>query len=123
MLSGIMGEKEKILLADDSEITRHAVKITIEVYEEESGHEVIAEASSVEEVELLLESGVKPTVALIDGRMPNEGDGKKAAALIRSKSPQTKIVSFSTDLQTWGDENWEKGDLIEKDLIKKIDEL
>ena len=55
--------------------------------------------------------------------MPNRGDGEKAAMLIREKSPQTKIISFSTDPQTWGDENWVKGDLISRNLVKKVDEL
>src|SRR3990170_4292555 len=106
-----MGERERILLADDSPLTRYVIKETIEVWGQESGHEIVGEAASEEEVACLLEDGLRPTVAIIDARMPNKGDGERVAALIRKKSPQTKIVSFSTNLQTWGDENWEKGEV------------
>lgn len=104
-------------------VTRQGIKLTFEAFGEESGHEIVGEAGSVEEVAALLEAGLRPTVAIIDANMPKRGDGKRSAALIRQKSPQTKIISFSTDLQTWGDENWVKGDLIGRNLIKKIDEL
>lgn len=118
-----MGERERILLADDSLATRKAIRWTIEVFGEENGHEIVGEAASIEEVARLLESGLRPTVAIIDANMPNRGDGERASALIRQKSPQTKIVSLSTDLQTWGDENWVKGNLTGKKLVGKIDEL
>ena len=118
-----MGERKRILLADDLFVTRHAIKETIETFGEKSGHEVVGEAASIEEVSKFLVSGVKLTVAILDANRPNKGDGERAAALIRQYSPQTKIVSFSTDRQTWGDENWVKGDLSCEKLFEKIDEL
>lgn len=114
-----MGERERILLADDMEVLREGIKATFEVYEE-GGHVVIGEAGSVEEVEALLDSGLKPTLAIVDGNMPNRGDGERAAELIRQRSPETKIISFSSDPQTWGDENWAKGSLRGKKLIDKV---
>ena len=45
-----MGERERILLADDSLVSREGIKLTFEAYGEESGHEIVGEAASIGEV-------------------------------------------------------------------------
>jgi len=64
------------------------------------------QASSVAGVEKLMRGGLKPTVAIIDHKMPIAGDGEKAANIVRKMSPSTVIVSLSgTENVTWGDHN------------------
>lgn len=118
-----MGERERILLADDITVTREGIRMTIEAYSEEHGHKVVGEAASVSQVEEILKGGLRPTLAIIDANMPYRGGGEKAAALIRQVSPETKIVSYSTDLQTWGDVNWKKGELLGRELVEQISKL
>ena len=112
-----MGERERILWADD-----HMFLIDrsgLFEFVEEEGHEVVAKPKSVEEVESVLDSGIKPTLAIVDGNMPSKGDGERAAAIIREKSPETKVVSYSSVAQSWGDQNWHK-DMDLHELIEKI---
>jgi|GEM_PF-4481905 len=98
-------EKERILIADDQPHNIEGYSQSIEIYGQKDGHEVIATATSVGEVKKLLESGVKPTVALVDNRFPFEGYGEKAATIIKKLSPKTVVISFSTDDNlTWGAE-------------------
>ena len=118
-----MGERERILLADDLSFTREGMRETIELFGEEDGHQVVGEASSLAQVEELLKGGLRPTLAIIDANMPNRGDGEKAAAVIRQISPETKIVSHSSQLQTWGDVNWVKGELLARELVEQINKL
>jgi DNA-binding NarL/FixJ family response regulator len=118
-----MGERERILLADDLPVTRQGIKLTFEVFGEEAGHEIVGEAGSVEGVARLLEDGLRPTLALIDANMPGKGDGERAAVLLRQKSPETKIVSFSTDRQTWGDVNWVKGEFTGRELVEQVNKV
>ncbi|OGM29770.1 hypothetical protein A2630_01345 [Candidatus Woesebacteria bacterium RIFCSPHIGHO2_01_FULL_44_10] len=100
-----MGNRERILWADDMIFLHEGALFE---FVEEDGHEIVGKAKSVEEVDQLLDEGINPTVAIVDANMPSKGDGEKAAAIIRERSPETKIVSFSSQRQTWGDENWTK---------------
>ncbi len=99
---------ERVLIADDYANIRELLAETIEIFGEKDGHKVVATASSVEEVEELLKGGLRPSVALVDGNFPDEGDGEEAAKIIRKISPETTVISFSSEVQTWGDENWSK---------------
>lgn len=101
-------KNERILIADDNERVRQMICMIINRFGENDGHKIVGEAASKEEVEALLKKGLKPSVALVDGKFPDYGDGEKAAAIIRKLSPETFIVSLSSDLQNWGDENWVK---------------
>ena len=102
-------KNEKILHADDSFIARDGFKSLIEAYGSEDEHELIGQAASKEEVEQLIEEGLQPTVAFIDNKMPHEGDGEKAAQIIRKLSPETIIISLSADTDvTFGDHNLTK---------------
>ncbi len=112
-----MGEREKILLADDLPFVRDAIAGFLR-----TKHEVVAQAGSIEEVRELLESGKKFSVAIVDGSMPYEGDGEAAAALIRKKYPNVKIISLSANLQKWGDINLSKHDS-PNEVLKAINSL
>lgn len=96
---------ERILHADDMLIARVGFANLIETMEKD-GHKIVGSAASLREVGELLEKGLRPTVAFVDGSFPMRGDGEKAARLIREKSPETIIVSLSSeDDQAWGDYN------------------
>lgn len=112
---------KEVLLADDN-------KTLLDTFVEAvsfGGHRVVGRALSVEEVEDLMErQGLRPNVALVDNRFPKEGDGQRAAGIIRNLSPRTTIVSFSTDEGlSWGDENWSKGYLSLEELNNALAEL
>lgn len=116
-------KKERILIADDDADSRETLESLIEVFGKKDGHKIVGSAGSVEEVEKLMEKSLRPTVALVDNRFPLKGDGEKAAEIIRKLSPETKIVSFSTDSNlSWGDENWPKAVDI-KILIARLTNL
>jgi len=100
---------ERILVADDSSIAREGLQRIMESWGSDDDHQIIGSASSVEEVRNLLEGGLRPSVAIIDHKMPNVGDGERAAKIVRKLSPQTTIVSMSSDDGvTWGDYNLQK---------------
>lgn len=100
-----MGNKEKILIADDTRVAREGLQSLLNAFGPE--HEIIGMAASVKEVEKMVTSGEKPTVALVDNKMPKLGDGEKAAQIIRNNCPGVKIIAHtsSDDLPSWGDEN------------------
>lgn len=115
-------KNERILIADDNVDIRKSLTSVIEAFGDEDGHKVVGEAASKEEVKALLNEGLRPTVAFIDGNFPNYGDGEKAAEMIRKISPETFIISFSLDWQKWGDQSWDKG-MGGKDVIEKLTKL
>lgn len=97
---------EKILHVDDQMVSLDGMRGIMDAWGAKSGHMIVGQATSKSQVEKLLEGGLKPTVALVDNKCPNDGDGEAIAKLIREKSPQTVIVSFSSDEGIhWGDHN------------------
>lgn len=71
----------------------------------------------------MVEGGIRPTVALVDNKFPDYGDGEKAKNIIKKLSPDTIVISFSSnDGLTWGDENWPKL-MPAKELVQKLTEL
>jgi len=102
-------KKELLLVADDSPISLESITRGIALFGKGDGHQVIGAAHSVEEVETLVKGGLRPTVALVDHKFPTAVDGERAAEIIKQHSPQTIIISFSTDSGlSWGDHNWTK---------------
>ena len=80
----------KLLIADDERLFRQSLKILLErgteikvVAEAANGHEAVARAREME-----------PDVAVLDFDMPRM-DGTKAARLIRTVSPRTKVLMLS----------------------------
>jgi len=101
-------KNERILIADDQYVVREGFTSAINLFGEEDGHSVVGEAASIAEVKTLLENGLKPTVAIVDGRFPKDGDGARAAEIIKDLSPETIIIAFSTYSQNYGKEQWDK---------------
>jgi DNA-binding NtrC family response regulator len=100
-----MGERESIFLVDDTPSYVDFLQTLLKLF----GHKVVLTAGSAVEVETLLgQEQPDFTVAIVDNRMPRDGDGKKAAQLIREKYPEVKIVSLAVELQNWGDINLSK---------------
>jgi DNA-binding NarL/FixJ family response regulator len=99
-------KNERILHADDQAIAHEGFKAIIESFGSKDGQKIVGSAFSVEEVEKLMAEGLRPTAAFIDNSLPKRGDGERAAAIVRKFSPETVIVSLSSDDQVkWGDYN------------------
>jgi len=114
---------ERILVADDDDSSLSRIVMVIDRMGEGADLLVIATATNVEEVQGLVEGGLRPTLAIVDNRFPREGDGNRAKEIIKKYSPKTKVASFSTDKNVgWGDENWLK-ELSPSEIIQKIVEL
>jgi DNA-binding NarL/FixJ family response regulator len=102
-------KNERILHVDDKLYVREGIRHVIESWADEEGHQIIGSAASATEVEKLFEQGIKPTVALVDNRCPNEGDGELIAGIIKKFSPETVVVSLSSSENvTWGNYNLQK---------------
>lgn len=100
---------ERILHADDSQIARDGMHMLCETFGAQGEHELLPQASSVEQVENMMKGGLKPTIAILDNNMPNENDGETAASVIRQYSPKTVIISLSSNTSvTFGDHNLTK---------------
>lgn len=110
-----MSEKERILVADDMRVVHSSLRIIFEI----GGHEVVADAYNPDEVEAIVDSQIDFSVACVDGKMPEEGDGARAASYIRAKRPSVKIVSISVDKQSFGDVNLLK-DFSARELLNLI---
>jgi len=100
-----MGERENIIIVDDHDTTIKAFRMVLS--EKELGtHKIVATAKNVDEVEAL-DPKLKPTptLAIVDGKMPSESDGEKAAEILREKYKGIKIISSSNseNPQTYGD--------------------
>lgn len=115
-------KNERILIADDNENIRKSLTEVIEFFGVKDGHKKVGEAASKEEVEALLNGGLRPTIAFVDGNFPEPGDGKKAAEIIRKISPKTFVISLAFDKQKWGDKNFEKS-VSPKDLMEALTNL
>lgn len=101
--------KEKILHADDTQIARDGMRMLFEIYGSHGKHKLLPQASSKEEIEEMMKSGLRPTVAILDKKMPGENDGEEAANIIRKYSPDTVIISLSSvEGNTFGDYNFSK---------------
>jgi DNA-binding NarL/FixJ family response regulator len=82
----------RVLVADDSVLLREGLVRLLE----ESGCEVVGQAGDAEDL-LRKARAHKPSVAIIDVRMPpdNSDDGLRAALTIRSEQPETGVLVLS----------------------------
>lgn len=62
------------------------------------------------------------TLAIIDGNMPQAGDGEIAAGIVRKNRIGVKIASLSSERLTWGDQNWDKLSSL-SELLKAIESI
>lgn len=102
-------ENAKILQADD-----HVDSFNLKRDLEKAGHHVVIQVRSPQEalgqIGLAKEFGV--TVAILDNRMPKDGDGEIVAKALRAAIPGIKIISLCVQLQPpkWADYHFDKGD-------------
>ena len=101
-----------VLIVDDDEEVRHVLRILCET----EGLEVIGEAANgVEAVPLALQH--QPDIVILDYMLPRL-DGEGAAEILRTLTPDSKIVAFSAILDQqpkWADAYLNKeriGDLV-----------
>jgi DNA-binding NarL/FixJ family response regulator len=87
-----MNERVRVLVADDSVLLREGLVRLLE----ESGCHVVAQAGDAEEL-LRKARAHKPTVAIVDVRMPpdNTDDGLRAALTLRAEHPDTGVLVLS----------------------------
>lgn len=99
-----------VLIVDDEEEVRHVLRLLCET----NGMHVVGEATNgVEAVALALRK--QPRFVILDYRMPRL-DGEGTAELLRSVSPDSKIVAFSAMLEeepAWADAFLNKDRIIE----------
>ena len=100
MSSGDINSSRTVLIVDDDEEIRHALRILCEAEE----MKVVGEAANgVEAVPLALRK--QPDFVILDYMLPRL-DGEGAAEILRAVTPETKIVAFSAMLDrqpTWAD--------------------
>lgn len=111
---------ERILLVDDDSDSMDMTTKSINIIGVKHGHQIIAKAYSINDVETLMEKGLKPTVAIIDDRLPEPDGGEIVAKIIELYSPKTIIISFSASDVTWGKENWSKARMNPGELIQAL---
>jgi NarL family two-component system response regulator LiaR len=80
----------RILIADDERLFRQSLRVLLETARD---LRVVAEAADGQEA-VIKARATEPDIALLDVRMPKM-DGIKAAKLISSVSPRTKILMLS----------------------------
>jgi CheY-like chemotaxis protein len=89
-----------ILLVDDDEDVRHALRLLFEF----EGYEVVGEAGDGMEA-VALARQLQPNFVVLDYLMPKMS-GDKTAAVLRGISPESRIVAFSAVLDRkpeWAD--------------------
>lgn len=116
-----MGERERILLTEDSESLRIVVARRLG----QAGHEVIFQAgdfeTAIEGTKQAKEMGV--TVAVLDGNLSADdiscSDGLEVAAALRKQVPEVKIVAYTSEPKRAG-----YGDVfVDKSSLDSIEQL
>lgn len=100
-----MEKQRPVLVAEDDDGLRHTL---IRVMEE-AGVGCIFQANGLDEIKSIVAGLEDLGVAIIDGRMPEIGDGEKAKQIVHDVFPQAFIIAYSGDKQTWGDKYVNKG--------------
>lgn len=99
-LVGETRSKRTVLIVDDDEEVRHVLRMMCEL----EGFEVVGEAENgVEAIPMALHH--QPAFVILDYLMPRM-NGDDTAKLLRTMSPDAKIVAFSAVLDTkpaWSD--------------------
>ena len=100
MAQGGGNSARKVLIVDDDEEIRHALRLLCE----SEDMDVVGEASNgVEAVPIALHQ--QPDFVILDYKLPRL-DGEGAAEILRAVIPETKIVAFSAHLDEqpkWAD--------------------
>jgi CheY-like chemotaxis protein len=102
---------DTILIVDDDEGVRDVLQLLFE----HEGFKVVGQAADGLEA-IALARSLRPAVAVIDQLMPRM-NGEKAAEMIRTLSPDTRIVAFSAMLS--GKPDWADA-FLNKDRISEI---
>ena len=100
-----MPENARVFLAEDD---KNLMKLERLYIEREGYHKVVLEASSLEEAleKVKLAEEKRVTVAVLDGSISGKPtDGPQIAEALRKAILEIKIVSFSGEPVSWGDEN------------------
>ncbi|KKR71133.1 MAG: hypothetical protein UU12_C0007G0004 [Candidatus Woesebacteria bacterium GW2011_GWA2_40_7b] len=98
---------KRIFLAEDDEKEREKFKKALQ----EAGHTVVIEAESREKALSLMDEALakEVEVAVLDGYMPDKGDGQKVAAELNKILPNLIVVSVSSMfLGVWKDPNFDE---------------
>ena len=114
----VIRAKPRVLIVDDDEEVRHVLRLLCEV----ESFEVVGEAENGLEA-ISLAMAHQPDVVILDYRMPRL-DGKATAAMLRTISPDARIVAFSAWLEerpAWSDSFLNKNRLSE--IVPLIDRL
>lgn len=102
-----MGQKEQIIFADDHLKTREVGFGLLFSEIQQAGHNIVGTGTNVKEVKKVIndlkEKNITPTLAVLDGNMPSEGDGAKAAEILREAFPDIKVIALSSSMQNFGD--------------------
>jgi DNA-binding NarL/FixJ family response regulator len=87
-----LGERKRVVLADDSVLFREGVARLLE----DAGFEVVGQSGTADDLLLKVRS-YKPDVAIVDIRMPptQTDEGLQAAKEIREKQPATGVLVLS----------------------------
>jgi len=100
-------EPKLIFLADDDDRYRERVKKALV----EAGHSIVIEVDSGKKALSLVDEAVskKVQVAVLDGYMPDEGDGNRVASELNRRLPNLIVVSIATlGLDVWKDPNFDE---------------
>lgn len=93
--------RKKVLIVEDEEI----IQILLRQFFTSLGYAVVGVANSPEQLQDLLDADpdLKVDIATIDAYVPKDGDGYRAAAIVRSKFPQASIIAISGEESDHGD--------------------
>ena len=96
----------RVFIVEDHE----GVRRTLRSFMISGNHEVVGEATSLEEAKAMLQTFPEDfvQVAIIDGEFPRRGDGEALAQFIREHRPGIKIISLAGQPETFGDRNFLK---------------
>ena len=96
-------EKPRVVIIEDYASTRKVLRRTLEPY-----FEILREISSAEEALKIIPElkEIQPSpVVILDGSIPNSGDGERVAAALRADIPGIRILGLSAEDPAYGDIN------------------
>lgn len=100
---------------------------TLKGYLKKSGHSIVISATTTEEamskIHLSKEQGA--SVAILDNKMPKDGDGEIVANALREAIPGIVIISLCVQLQRpkWADYHFDKGEFSYQTATQTLPDL
>lgn len=93
--------RKNVLIVDDEIVPQSVLRKFFGVL----GYAVVGVAGSPEELQYLFDANPEMIVdiASIDAHVPNDGDGYRTAAIVRSKFPKASIIAVSGEESDHGD--------------------